>query len=400
MLQLDIVFLIISVVPFIPIITYLLSLIIGNLFISIKNWKNRKHRNINLDISDSLLSPLTIIIPTYNEEKVIKAKLNSIFKINYPSKIVVIVVDDSSDSTPYIIKKFQESNEHIKLIHSEKRMGYNDALILGIENAQTELVILTDSHSFLNESSIISAVRILNEDRKVGSVSGSCRLLNPEKRSSKIERIYQGLFNIFRKAETNISSTFMVKGEFIVARKDLISDLNKINGCFDNESSLWILKKGFKVFYSDKIYYYEYYPSQVKERLDQKKIRAINLLRSIQRFKSIFFNTNNIFIGFFLYPFYYYFSFIFPILVPLSFASFSAFLIILLIRVNYLSLYVIIPSIIVIILVVPYTRRALYSFIQIEFSLLYANYQIFCKSKTEITEIPLIESTRISYSEK
>ncbi|MCK5159036.1 MAG: glycosyltransferase [Candidatus Heimdallarchaeota archaeon] len=390
------IFLIVAFVPFVPIFSYFLSLTISNLFIYFRKIIIKKPLYSETSFSDIQFKPITFVIPTHNEEKVIRSKLMSIMNIEFPARIEVIVVDDSTDSTPKIIEEIQIENKNIKLIHSEERMGYNRAIILGIENSKTEFVVLTDSHSIIGNTSIKSAIKILSENQKVGSISGSCRLLNPENRSSKIEALYQGFLDFIRKAETNISSTFFVKGEIVIARRNPISDLKDINGCYDNESSLWLIKKGSKVLYSKEVYYFEHFPTKVKERFEQKKIRALNLLRTIWKFKSLLFNPQQVFIGFFLYPFYFYFSFIFPVLIIFSAFSFSIFLILLAIRINNIILYILIPSVILILLLIPFIRNNIYGYIQIELSLLYANYLILFKSQKEITKIPRIESTRVT----
>lgn len=395
MLHVDLIFLLVTFVPFIPIFFYFISLIIGNLFMNIKSLNTKKLSTSETEFSETQFLPITVVIPTHNEEKVIETKLLSILNIDYPSRIEIIVIDDSTDNTPNIISKIQTKYENIQLIHSKERMGYNNAIIQGVENAKSEYVILTDSHSLIGETAIKSAIEIFTKNQDVGSISGSCRILNPEKRSSKMENLYQGFFNFLRKKETNIGSTFIVKGELVILQRSLILDLKNINGCYDNESSLWIIKKGFKVHFSKQVYYFEHFPTKVKERFEQKKIRAVNLLRTIWGFKTLLFNHKQIFIGFFLYPFYFYFSFVFPVLIIFSVSSFSLSIILLAIRINSLILYIVLPSVILVLLLIPFVRNSIYGFTQIVLSLLYANYMIFFKSKKEITEIPLIESTRV-----
>ena len=52
---------------------------------------------------------LSILIPAYNEEKTIKNTLSSLKLLEYPKKLLkVIVVDDGSiDKTSHIVKKFK-----------------------------------------------------------------------------------------------------------------------------------------------------------------------------------------------------------------------------------------------------------------------------------------------------
>ena len=62
----------------------------------------------------------SIIIPTYNEEKDIKKTLEYVLKLNW-SSYDIIVVDDSTDSTPDIVRSIKSSK--IRLLIPEHRKG-------------------------------------------------------------------------------------------------------------------------------------------------------------------------------------------------------------------------------------------------------------------------------------
>ena len=49
----------------------------------------------------------SIIIPTYNEEGEIAATLEAILDVDYPDQ-EIIVVDDSTDRTPEIVRRYLE----------------------------------------------------------------------------------------------------------------------------------------------------------------------------------------------------------------------------------------------------------------------------------------------------
>lgn len=56
----------------------------------------------------------SIIVPTYNEEKDIVDTLEALIALEYPKK-EIIIVDDSTDSTPEIVKQY--ANHGVRLIH-------------------------------------------------------------------------------------------------------------------------------------------------------------------------------------------------------------------------------------------------------------------------------------------
>lgn len=82
---------------------------------------------------------VSIIIPSYNEEQDIAGTLESVINLRYPNK-EIIVVDDSTDNTPNIIKKYEEYG--IKILRQKINKGLNGAYNLGIMEAKGEIVVL------------------------------------------------------------------------------------------------------------------------------------------------------------------------------------------------------------------------------------------------------------------
>jgi dolichol-phosphate mannosyltransferase len=87
---------------------------------------------------------LTIVIPCHNEEEAIIYTLSEIYnKLQYDNFDVLIVNDHSSDKTVQVINKFI-SDKTINNLHivENKRTGcFANALITGLENFDTDLVI-------------------------------------------------------------------------------------------------------------------------------------------------------------------------------------------------------------------------------------------------------------------
>jgi glycosyltransferase involved in cell wall biosynthesis len=88
---------------------------------------------------------ISIIIPTFNEEKNIDACLSSIFRQNYPKHLleVIVVDDDSSDRTLKIAKQYP-----VKILKSGKRHGEISKMI-GFKNARGRYVMYLDADNEL-----------------------------------------------------------------------------------------------------------------------------------------------------------------------------------------------------------------------------------------------------------
>lgn len=102
---------------------------------------------------------VSIIVPTYNEEADICRTLDALVRLNYPHK-EILVVDDSTDSTPTLVKRYEAKG--VMLLHGN-RQGRCAARNMGIEKASGEILIILNADVLLSPDFID---RILPHYRK------------------------------------------------------------------------------------------------------------------------------------------------------------------------------------------------------------------------------------------
>jgi len=85
---------------------------------------------------------VSIIVPTYNEEKDIERTLDSLISLRYKNK-EILVVDESSDSTPDLVKRY--SSKGIRYIRQTGPKGRCRARNQGILEASGEIVIILNA---------------------------------------------------------------------------------------------------------------------------------------------------------------------------------------------------------------------------------------------------------------
>lgn len=108
------------------------------------------------------LNNITVIIPAYNEETSIKKVLNEI-KENIDNDLYeIIVVDDgSNDKTAEIVSSF----DSVKLIQHSINKGYGAALKTGIQNANNDIICITDADgTYPNEKLSIFVQQLIEQD--------------------------------------------------------------------------------------------------------------------------------------------------------------------------------------------------------------------------------------------
>jgi len=182
----------------------------------------------NIKVNSKYRPKVTIIVPTYNEAKLIEKKLDNIYEQEYPrDRLEVIVIDSAStDGTPDIVKNWIEKHRDIdlKLIVESERRGKAHALNYALKHASGEVIVVTDVDSFWPRDALVKTVKYF-ADHTIGAVS--C-LEKPTGQDVKgVEESYRQYYNVVRVGESKAYATPIFHGELVAFRREL---LNKIGG--------------------------------------------------------------------------------------------------------------------------------------------------------------------------
>jgi len=116
------------------------------------------------------LPPVSVIVPTYNEEKWIEMTISSVLESGFPCEVIA-VDDGSTDQTPQILKGF---GERIKVITHPINRGKGAAVVSALQSASGEIVVFCDAHLLgLNQYHLLSLVLPLIYG-SVRAVLGEC----------------------------------------------------------------------------------------------------------------------------------------------------------------------------------------------------------------------------------
>jgi len=332
---------------------------------------------------------VSIVVPTHNEEVVISKKIDNMLHLDYPKdKLEIIFVDDSNDSTPDIIEEYSKKIPYIRLIRFLERMGYSPSMIAGCKAAKNEIIVFAEAGSFMDVQAIRNLVRHFKQPN-VGVVTGRSVILNDDEEVGKAEKSYMEIGNFLRKAESNMDSTFWIKGEATAARRELIKDLKTCNATFDNTTALWIRQKGYKSIYDPQVKFYEYAPKTRTDWAKQKTIRAANWIKILLRFRSMFFKRRYGKFGCITLPM----QFSMLVIVPITLLMGGISLIFLTFFDLTFSLAIWGTLGVILLLSLLFNRKVAITFFEFEYALLKALYQIIF-TRTEHDKIDKVISTR------
>lgn len=111
---------------------------------------------------------LSIVIPAYNEASTVGELLSRVYKVKFPFKIEIIVVDDgSNDGTGEIVSKWLKNKERVKLITHEKNMGKGQAILTGAALAKGDYIVIQDADLEYDPNDIIRLAEKVYGDSSV-----------------------------------------------------------------------------------------------------------------------------------------------------------------------------------------------------------------------------------------
>jgi glycosyltransferase involved in cell wall biosynthesis len=167
--------------------------------------------------------PISLIISVYNEEGVIRQKLENALALAYPAdKLEILVVSDgSTDNTNQIVSACKDKRVKLK---AYARTGKTACLNRAVVEAQGEILVFTDANSMFPPQALAMIARNF-VDEKVGLVSGWTKYRHPDSEIEETPGIYSRLEKITKEAESLITSCVGADGAIFAIRRLLFCQL-------------------------------------------------------------------------------------------------------------------------------------------------------------------------------
>lgn len=174
-----------------------------------------------------LLPTVSMVIPAFNEEVLIKKSIVHAMEVAYPrDKIECIVVNDGSkDGTLHTIEEAHKEYPELVVVDLDKNHGKRYALAAGAKVAKGEIIVFMDSDSFLKPDAILNLVQGFS-DQKIAAISGHCEVENQRTNfltKMQAVRYYIG-FRIMKGAESIFDSVTCLSGPLSAYRKELVME--------------------------------------------------------------------------------------------------------------------------------------------------------------------------------
>jgi hyaluronan synthase len=228
-----------------------------------------RYRSIK-SVSDEELPTVTVIVPAFNEGRLVYDTLISLANSDYPAhKMELIALDDGSkDDTWMWIKRAKEKiGDMLTIYQQPTNQGKRKALYRGFNKGTGEVFVTVDSDSVVKEDTLRNLVSPFVVNKNCGAVAGNVQVLNNN--SGMIPRMlnvsFVFSFEFIRSAQSVLGSVLCTPGALAAYRRNAVMNCldEWINQTFmgkpsdigeDRAMTNMILKQGYHVNFQRNAY--------------------------------------------------------------------------------------------------------------------------------------------------
>lgn len=243
--------------------------------------------------------PVSVIIPAYNEEKLIDRTIGSLLALDYPVFEIVVVDDGSSDRTSAVAAAFVGTHAtrgggtaEVKLI-TKANGGKASALNAGISAASHDVLLCVDGDSEITPESLRRAVRHLRDPR-IGAVAGDVKVRNRDGLWTRLQALeYVEGLNMVRSAQSAARLVNIIPGPLGVFRREALAEAGFYSSdtfAEDCDITLKILRAGWRVTYEPLAIAWTEAPATLLDLLKQRYRWTRGILQAVRKHKQLFYN--------------------------------------------------------------------------------------------------------------
>ena len=244
--------------------------------------------------AESYQPAVAVLLPAYNEEKVIERTVRAVLKSNYPNLQVIVIDDGSGDNTLGVARATfaaEEASGRV-LILTKSNSGKAAALNFGLERVrEQEIFVAIDADTVIAREAISRLVPHFL-DATVGAVAGNAKVgnrINLWTRWQALEYITSQNFE--RRALNTLGAVSVVPGAIGAWRTSAVGEAGGFHTdtvAEDADLTMALLERGYRVEYEDLALAYTEAPVNAKGLMRQRFRWSFGILQSVWKHRGAF----------------------------------------------------------------------------------------------------------------
>jgi peptidoglycan-N-acetylglucosamine deacetylase len=262
---------------------------------------------------------VSVIIPAYNEAKVIAASIRKILSSDHRNLSVIVIDDGSTDGTSDIVNASFAANPRVKLIATPNG-GKARAINIGLAEAEGDIVVVLDADTQFEPQTISRLVRWF-ADEQVGAVAGNAKVgnrLNMLTRWQALE--YVTAQNLERRALATLNCITVVPGAVGAWRREAVEKLGGFPSntlAEDQDLTIMVQRAGYKVLFDQDAIAWTEAPDTISGLAKQRFRWSFGTLQCLWKHRSVTFNPRYRALGLIALPQVWLFQIALALLSPL-----------------------------------------------------------------------------------
>jgi cellulose synthase/poly-beta-1,6-N-acetylglucosamine synthase-like glycosyltransferase/peptidoglycan/xylan/chitin deacetylase (PgdA/CDA1 family)/spore germination protein YaaH len=235
---------------------------------------------------------VSVIIPAFNEEKVIGATVERILASDHPNLEVVVIDDGSQDDTAGIVTRGFGSDARVQLLRIANG-GKANALNVALSHARGDVVVALDADTQFDTDTISRLVRWF-DDSEVGAVAGNAKVgnrINTITRWQALEYIVSQ--NLERRALAALDTLTVVPGAVGAWRRSVLEELGGFTAntlAEDQDLTIAVQRAGHRVLFDASAIAWTEAPASVRGFAKQRFRWAFGTLQCLWKYRALTFN--------------------------------------------------------------------------------------------------------------
>jgi len=237
---------------------------------------------------------VAVLVPAYNEEKVIERTVRAVLDSDYPGIRVIVIDDGSSDNTLQVARTAfaREQASGKVLILTKPNSGKAEALNFGLEHLQDETIFVGIDADTVIASTAITRLVPHFFNPKVAAVAGNAKVGNRVNLWTRWQALeYITSQNFERRALNVLGAVSVVPGAIGAWR---VSAVRQAGGYHtdtvaeDADLTMALLRDGYRVQYEDLALAYTEAPIKANGLMRQRFRWSFGILQSVWKHRAVF----------------------------------------------------------------------------------------------------------------